>query len=74
MRCILAGIAQPDVQQNAGRVGASRLPMKYPREIRNYLEPLKGKEVMIFSEDWLVGGTGFVKHNKDKEMATVCVL
>jgi hypothetical protein len=48
--------------------------MKYPREIRNYLEPLKGKEVMVFSVDWLVGGTGFVKHNNDKEMATVCVL
>lgn len=74
MRCILAGIAQPGVQRNAGRVGASRLPMKYPREIRNYLEPLKGKEVMVFSVDWLVGGTGFVKHNNDKEMATVCVL
>ena len=74
MRCILAGISQPGFQRNAGRIGASRQPMKYPHEIHHYLNPLKGKEVMIFSVDWLVGGTGHVRHTNNREMANVCIL
>ena len=74
MRCTLAGISQPSLQRNAGRIGASRPPMQYPREIRNYLEPLKGKEVMIFSVNWLAGGAGFIKNINDKEMTTLCIM
>jgi hypothetical protein len=74
VRCSLVGILKPGFQQNTARHGAFRIPLKYPREIRSYLDPLKGKEVMIFSVDWLTGGAGFVQHNSEKEMTTVCVL
>ena len=80
VRCTLFGISQPGYQKippqqrNSARYGGSRLPMKYPNEVRQFLSPLHGKEVMVFAMDWLYGETGFVKGSRGKELAAFSVL